>query len=82
MKIIGLENNGASDISKPNDMERYRPSSWPSSCLRTSREVKCKTQSFLIYFYSGSFGSYPKLMCFAKDRTESVQDATQVETTS
>lgn len=50
-----------------------------SSCLRTCREVECKTQSFLIYFYLGGFGSYSKLMCSIKDRTESVQDATQVE---
>lgn len=53
---------------------------WISSCLRTWREVKCKTESFLIYFYLGGFGSYSKLKCSIKDRTESHTDATQAET--
>lgn len=44
------------------------------SCLRTHREVECKTQSFLIYFYLGGFGSYSKLTCSIKDRTESVPE--------
>lgn len=62
-----------SGASQTNDLEKYRPPSWLFfSCLRTGREVECKTQSFLIYFYLGGFGSYSKLMCSIKDRTESV----------
>lgn len=69
-----------SGVSQTNDLERYRPQAGFFSCLRTHREVECKTQSFLIYFYLGGFGSYSKLMCSIKDGTESVQEVTQGET--